>query len=214
MEALVLIAHADDETLGAGGTIPKLIERGWGVHVVALSDGVLDVRGTVEDNRPGFAAACKMLGVHGAEMLGFKDQRFDLEPVADLANSVSSLGLKPDLILTHVETDLNRDHQITCEVAKIVGRPKAKPISILGCEIPNTSLWNGRPFPANFYVDVTDTIDLKVEAFAQYENEIQDYPHPWSKYGLKLLSEYHGMQSGFRYAEAFSVIRAYEGRLP
>jgi hypothetical protein len=44
--------------------------------------------------------------------------------------------------------------------------------------------------------------------------ELQDYPHPWSKKGLKLLAEYHGMQSGFRFAEAFSVIRAYEGRLP
>ena len=213
MEALILVAHADDETLGAGGTIPKLVRKGWTVNVVALSDGVLDVRGTVEDNRPAFEAACAILGANSITLLGFKDQKFDQIPIADLANAVAALRLKPDLIITHVDTDLNMDHRLTCEVGKIVGRPKAKPISILGCEIPNTSFWNGHAFPANYYVDISDEIDVKVDAFSRYENELQDYPHPWSKKGLKLLAEYHGMQCGFGFAEAFSVIRGYEGRL-
>ena len=42
-KALVLVAHADDETLGAGGMISKLQANGWTVDVVALSSGVLDV---------------------------------------------------------------------------------------------------------------------------------------------------------------------------
>ena len=111
------------------------------------------------------------------------------------------------------DMDLNKDHRLTCEVAKIIGRPKIKPISILGCEIPSTSFWNGRIFPANYYVDISNHINLKIEAFSKYHNEIQEYPHPWSKKGLKLLAEYHGMQSGFQYAEAFNIIRGYEDRL-
>lgn len=213
MEALILVAHADDETLGSGGTIPKLVKKGWRVNVVALTDGTLEVRGVIEDNRAGFNSACKMLGVHEWILLGFKDQKFDEVPMADLANSVAKLQFKPDLIITHVDTDLNMDHRLTCEVAKIIGRPKTKPVSILGSEIPNTSFWNGKAFPANYYVDISDEIDLKIEAFAQYTNELQEYPHPWSRKSLKLLAEYHGMQSGFQFAEAFSVIRAYEGRL-
>jgi hypothetical protein len=106
------------------------------------------------------------------------------------------------------------DHQITCQVAKIIGRPKRKPISLLGCEIPNTTFWNGKAFPANYYVDITAEIDIKVQAFCQYKNELQQFPHPWSEKGLRLLAEYHGMQSGFQYAEAFSIIRAYENCLP
>ena len=31
--ALVLVAHADDETLGAGGMISKLLTQGWRVDV-------------------------------------------------------------------------------------------------------------------------------------------------------------------------------------
>jgi LmbE family N-acetylglucosaminyl deacetylase len=214
MEALILVAHADDETLGCGGLIQKLIKNGWCTKVVVFSNGVLDVRNKIEDNRPGLKAACEILGVCEFKQMDFKDQRFDQVSMADLANSVVRLGLTPDLIVTHVDTDLNLDHRLTCEVAKIVGRPKHKPISILGCEIPSTSFWNGKPFPANYYVDITDEIETKIAAFKAYENELQQFPHPWSEKGLKLLAEYHGMQCGFQYAEAFSIIRAYEGRLP
>ena len=211
--ALILIAHADDETLGAGGTILKLIEKGWTVNIVAISDGKLTVRGKKQDNSKDFKKACKLLGVEKYSLLKFKDQKFDTEAVSDLANAVANLKLHPDLIITHHQEDLNKDHRITCEVAKIIGRPKTKPISILGCEIPGTSFWNGKVFQANYFVDITKYIDLKIDVFAKYHNEIQEYPHPWSKKGLKLLAQYHGMQSGFKYAEAFNVIRGYEDRL-
>jgi LmbE family N-acetylglucosaminyl deacetylase len=213
--ALVLVAHADDETLGCGGTIAKLVRHGgWEVRVAILGDGIVRTRGREQNNRHDAAAACAVLGVPAPEFLGFPDQKFDAVPMADLANAVVALGVAPDLILTHAETDLNRDHRLTLEVAKIVGRPRAKPVSILGCEIPNTTFWNGGQFPANYFVDITAELDAKVEAFTRYANELQPYPHPWSPEGLRLLAQYHGMQCGFAYAEAFTVVRAYEGRLP
>jgi len=214
-QALVLVAHADDETLGCGGTIRKLLTGGWKVEVVILSDGVIATREeTHTDNRAHAISACAVLGIGPPRILGFTDQRFDAIPIADLASAVSKLKLEPDLILTHVESDLNRDHRLVCEVAKIIGRPRRKPISLLGCEIPNTTFWNGAQFPANYYVDISNEIDAKVEAFSCYVNEIQPYPSPWSREGLKLLAQFHGMQSGFDFAEAFQVIRGYEGRLP
>jgi len=212
--ALILVAHADDETLGAGGIIQVLRKRQWDVRVVIVSDGCLTVRGVVEDNRPDAVKACSLLGVGEPTFLGFPDQRFDTFAIADLANAAMELHLEPDLLVTHADTDLNLDHRIVGEVAKIVGRPKKKPISILGCEIPNTTFWNGQPFQANYYVDISAEIDQKIEAFAQYSNELQDYPHPWSRDGLRLLSQYHGMQAGQTFSEAFRVVRAYDGLLP
>jgi LmbE family N-acetylglucosaminyl deacetylase len=212
--ALVLVAHADDETLGCGGTIRALVRRGWQVEVVVLSDGIVKERTGEQDNRADALSACKVLEVGPPRFLGFPDQRFDSIPMAELANAVGSLQLEPDLILTHVDTDLNSDHRLVCEVAKIVGRPRRKPVSLLACEVPNTTFWNGAPFAANYYVDITDSIDAKVDAFACYQRELQPYPSPWSLEALRLLAQYHGMQSGFRFAEAFSVIRGYEGRMP
>lgn len=213
-EAMILMAHADDETLGAGGLIQKLVQTGWDVRVVLLTDGLLKVRGEVQDNRGDARRACEILGVGEPVLLGYEDQKFDMVPMADLANAVFGLGLDPDLIVTHVGTDLNLDHRIVLDVAKIVGRPKKKPVSILGCEIPSTSFWNATPFPANYFVDITGELETKIEAFSQYRNEFMEYPHPWSRKGLTLLAEYHGMQAGYAYAEAYQLIRGHAGLLP
>lgn len=212
--ALVLVAHADDETLGCGGTIQKLLRTGWSVEVVIMSESVVRARGTVEDNRASAVRACAILGVGEPRFMGFADQEFDAVPMAELAGSVGALGLTPDLILTHATTDLNKDHVLTAEVARIVGRPRSKPVSILACEIPSTTFWNGAVFDANYYVDITETLENKIRAFEQYDNEIRPYPHPWSREGLELLAKYHGMQCGMGRAEAFQVVRGYEGRLP
>lgn len=211
--AMILVAHADDESLGCGGIIQKLKAASWAVSVVILSNGLLTVRGKIEDNREDAVQACTVLGVQEPVFLGYADQQFDRYPLAEMARDVAKLDLEPDLIVTHVDQDLNNDHRVTCEIAKIAGRPKHKPVSILGCEVPSTAFWNGRPFSANYFLDITSQIDRKIEAFSCYRGEIQDYPHPWSEKGLRLLAEYHGMQCGFQYAEAFQVIRGYEGRL-
>ena len=213
--ALVLVAHADDETLGAGGTIQRLVASGWGVEVVILSDGIVRARGVEQDNRPAARRACALLGIGEPRFLGVPDQRFDAEPMADLANRVGALGLEPDLIVSHVDTDLNRDHRLTLEVAKIIGRPKRKPVGLLGCEVPATSAWNAVVFPADYFVPLTEEqLQTKISAFACYENEMQPFPHPWSERGLRLLAEYHGMQAGCGLAEAFHLMRGYPGRLP
>jgi len=212
--ALVLVAHADDESLGCGGTIPKLLRDGWNVEVVMLSDGVVATRETTDDNRADAHAACEVLGVGPPTILGFEDQKFDAVPMADLASAVASLGHRPDLILTHAATDLNRDHRLVSEVAKIIGRPRGRPVSILACEVPGTTMWNGQVFPADLYVDITDTLPTKLEAFACYGNEVQEYPGTWSLQGIELLARYHGMQVGVGAAEAFTVVRAMSGLLP
>jgi len=213
-QALVLVAHADDETLGAGGTIQRLVKADWSVQIVVMADGIVSVRGdSTQDNRPGTIAACQRLGVGEPTFMGFPDQKFDSVPMADLAGSVGALGMSPDLIITHVESDLNRDHRLTLEVARIVGRPRSKPVSIVGCEIPNTTFWNNRTFAPNYYVDITQELAGKVEAFQLYTNEIQAFPHPWSAQGLELLAKYHGMQCGHDFAEAFVIYRANDNQL-
>ena len=69
--ALILVAHADDETLGAGGTILKLVKKGWLVNIIALSDGIITVRGKTQDNSQDFNKACKILGVEKKNFIKF-----------------------------------------------------------------------------------------------------------------------------------------------
>jgi LmbE family N-acetylglucosaminyl deacetylase len=210
-KAMVLVAHADDETLGAGGLIIKLLRAQWDVSVVIMANGIVTARQQTDDNRAHVDQACKVLGAKEPIFLEFPDQRLDTIAIADLANAVGKLDIQPDLIITHVDTDLNADHRIVLDVAKIIGRPKSKPVAIIGIEIPGTSDWNCNQFPANYFIDITGEIDRKVEAFLKYENEVQPYPHPWSDEGLRLLARRHGMTCGYEYAEAFKIYRAHEG---
>ena len=95
--ALVLVAHADDETLGAGGTIQHLVATGWQVRVVILADGIVRARGIEQDNRSDAGRACRLLGVGEPVFVGIPDQRFDEVPMADFARRRGglSIGFRP-----------------------------------------------------------------------------------------------------------------------
>lgn len=204
---LVVAAHADDETLGSGGLLARLSDLGIEVHVVILSDGLVTVRGESQDNRPACLSACRVLGAQDPIFLGLPDQRFEEIAIADIVNQIVQLGLDFDMVITHSSSCLNNDHRICCDVAKIVGRPKSKPIGILQMEIPNSAQWNGALFCPNFYVDIESTIHRKLEALAFYSNEILDYPHPYSFEGVERQAKYRGMEAGLNLCEAYHIQR-------
>jgi LmbE family N-acetylglucosaminyl deacetylase len=209
MNVLLLLAHADDEALGTGGIVQHLVAGDHDIQLLIVSDGVVGMRSNGEgDNRRALRASCEILGIDNWSCLDFPDQRFDTHPVAEIANWVQDEMELPDLIVTHASSDLNRDHRITAEVAKIIGRPRGRPVSILACEIPMVSPWNGRPFDPNFFVELTEEqLKKKIAAFTSYENEIREFPDPYSEEGLRNLARFRGQQSGHRAAEAFRVVR-------
>lgn len=211
--ALVVVAHTDDETLGGGATFAKLAHHGWTVDVVVVADGLLTMRGTVQDNRDGTRDACALLGLGTPMFLGFPDQRFDTVAVADIARSISALDLDVDIVFTHDEGDLNGDHRIVADAVKVATRPGVTRTSLIGVEVPGTSTWRGAPFAPNLYVDVTEHLDRKVEAFLRYPTEQKTAGSPQSAEGIRALARYHGMNSGLEQAEAFRILRAYPDRL-
>ena len=211
MDILLLLAHADDETLGAGGTIQKMLAKGHHVRLIIVSDGVVAMRDNQSDNRQALGQACEILGITEKICLGFKDQQFETYPIAEIANQVFRIMGQPDLIITHSEKDLNQDHRIVNEVAKIVARPRGKQISILACEIPFVAAWNQQAFQPQLFVDITDFLDTKIKAFEVYQNELRHFPDPYSREGLKTLARYRGMEAGYKAAEGFEVIRWFEG---
>lgn len=211
MRVLVWLAHADDETLGAGGTIPQLLAVGHQLQLIVASQGVVDLREQAADNRGPLAQACARLGIEHWTTLGLPDQRFEQHPIAEITQRVQAeLALAPDLIITHSARDLNRDHRIVAEVARILGRPRQQPVSILACEIPCVSLWNGQPFAPNFFVPLTEEgLATKIEAFGYYTAENRTFPDPYSAEGLRTLARQRGMESGYPAAEAFEIVRWY-----
>ena len=126
LNILFLVAHADDEALGPGGLIKKLTKNKLNVKLMVLSDGKITVRNKPIDNSKHLEKSAKILGIKNLNLLGYKDQIFEKYPVSEIANSILSHNFNPDIIITHSKSELNKDHRITLEVAKIIARPQKK----------------------------------------------------------------------------------------
>lgn len=211
MTVMVLVAHLVIEVLGCGGYLPKLAREGHEVHVVFCTEGILHPPKT-NDNREASFRAAQRLGLRREHVhhLGFKNQRFDEYARIDINKRVEALNLAPDLVLTTSPGDANNDHRVVFDCALVLARPIRKPVRLLTMEILSSSEWGHEPFAPNFYVDITDTLDLKIEAMSEYADQVMAFPHPRSLEGIRHKAYARGTEVGFRAAEAYRIIRWFE----
>ena len=218
---LVIAAHPDDEVLGCGGTIARLIKEGFEVYTLILGEGITSRDNMRERKRreeeitelkKEAKKANKILGVKEIFFYDFPDNRFDTVPFLDIVKSIEKVknNINPEIIFTHYEKDLNIDHQITYRAVITATRPlKEETVKeIYSFEIPSSTEWN---YPLSFspdvFFDISTTIDIKIRALEKYKTELRKYPHPRSLEGVKLIAKNWGIKVGLEYAEAFKTIR-------
>lgn len=209
-EVMVFVAHADDEAVGCGGYIPLLVERGHRVVLVIGSCARFERGGKEVDNRAHTDQAAKVLGIDEVHFLEMEDQRFESYRTMEITGKLEELGLQPELILTHSGQDLNRDHRVIHEMALLYARPAVRRVRVLGCEVINNAEFFGDNFRANYYVDLTRTIEVKKKAFACYLNEARRLPHPYSMGAIEIKAQQRGMEAALPYAEAYQVLRWFD----
>jgi LmbE family N-acetylglucosaminyl deacetylase len=125
-------------------------------------------------------------------------------------------GSQPEIVYTHHRGDLNIDHQITHEAVITACRPiPGQPVTKL-CffEVPSSTEWQvpeGLPaFVPNYFVEITDTLGLKLEALRAYRSEIRPWPHARSMEAVEHLARWRGASIGVCAAEAFVLGREVE----
>lgn len=219
---LVFAAHPDDELLGLGGTIRRLVNEGVTARAVIMAEGLTSRADKRSDANltelKGLQADAKnaavIVGYKSIDFCGLPDNRMDGTELLDIIRIVSKYVeiYQPDTIFTHHHGDLNIDHKITCEAVLTACRPvngnKVK--KIYAFETPSSTEWNytyGDPFQPNVFFDVTDTLEAKVEGMACYRTESTVYPHPRSPEALRALGRYRGSNVGFEMAEGFVLLR-------
>ena len=62
-------------------------------------------------------------------------------------------------------------------------------------------------FIPTWFVDISQTFEQKLEAFACYQTEYRPYPHPRNSRGLRAHAEFFGATVGCEYAEPFVLVR-------
>ena len=218
---LIVASHPDDEVLGCFGTVARLIKEGYEAYTLILGEGKTgrDDKRDIESKKEEIEIlngeiekANSLIGVKKVFVESFPDNRFDSVDLLDIIKIISKVKeeIKPDIIFTHYDNDLNIDHQITYKAVITATRPMEDETvkEIYSFEILSSTEWN---YPLSFspdtYFDISSTIDLKLKAMNQYGSELCLYPHPRSLEGIELNAKYHGMRIGKRFVEAFKSIR-------
>ena len=213
---LIVVAHPDDEVLGCFGTVAKLIKNGYEAYTLILSAGKTSRCSFTPDEldilNNEIYNANNVIGIKEVFMHDYPDNRFDSVDLLDITKTISKIKekIKPDMIFTHYENDLNIDHQITYRAVLTATRPMEDESvkSIYSFEILSSTEWNyPLTFSPNIYYDISDTLDLKLQSMQEYKSELKQYPHPRSLDGIKLNAQYHAMRIGKTYVEAFKCIR-------
>lgn len=214
---LVVAAHPDDEVLGCGATLSKMVQKGYEAYTLLLSGGVTSRSARSESEKlqalkEETKKANDLLGIKKVFTKDFPDNKFDSIPLLDIVKAVEEVKniVKPDVIFTHSKKDLNIDHRITHKAVLTATRPMENECvkELYAFEILSSSEWNMQePFIPDTYVDTEETIDLKKEAMEAYRSELREYPHPRCIEGIELQCKSRGMCVGLHYAEAFETVR-------
>ncbi|NQU35271.1 MAG: PIG-L family deacetylase [Bacteroidetes bacterium] len=227
---LIVVAHPDDELLGLGATMHRLIHSyNVQTHVVILGEGITsrsDKRDLakweqeLEIHKENIKSAQSAIGYHSFGAYDFPDNRFDTVALLDIIKVIEKEKetFKPDIIFTHHGGDLNIDHQRTFEAVMTACRPMQdeKVRIIITFETPSGTEWRSptdpRHFLPNLFIEVSeDNLKAKINGMENYEFEKRIYPHPRSPESLKIQTQRCGIIVGCVYAEAFCLIRGVSG---
>jgi LmbE family N-acetylglucosaminyl deacetylase len=217
---LFVVAHPDDEVLGAGAMMFDLAQAGHRVHVVVLN--TVDTT-RYKDSASGLGSdlekSDKILGVTSLKTGKYTDSEFHNEShrqmVIDIETSIKET--RPDYIFTHHPGDINTDHAWASFACQEASRATQRGLGyyhmfcgLFYMEVQSSTDWHldpcASPFTPNYFVEISrEGLEKKIEALRVYENVIRPAPHPRSEESIRALPIIRGSQGGFLLAEAFQV---------
>ena len=171
MEKILIVgAHFDDAELAAGGAAAKFIKQGKQVYKITLTDNEaksadMDLDISLERTQACSADACRRLG--GVVEIPFPPQvygrlRYSQELMQRLEHIIFEFSI--DTVFFHSNEDYNTDHLAAYQICKTAARL---------CR--NLFMFHTNPyileqgFSPNFFVDISEEIELKRSALACYE---------------------------------------------
>ncbi|MGP4082434.1 PIG-L deacetylase family protein [Pseudalkalibacillus sp. R45] len=216
---LVIAPHADDEVLGCGGLIDKarkydnevkvLIGSVGDIHFQHKDDGVIHS----ETRKMELKEALAHLGCEDYEIL-FEDKEsaMDTIPMNQIVSKLDRVLRKMEPTIVFIPyPSYHQDHQVLFQasMASLRPVPKRSPKLIAMYEYPMI-VWQ---YPkvndvGELYLDITDSIDRKVEAFCKHQSQIRTADHLISPENIKRWAAKRGMETGVGYAEKYHLIRA------
>ena len=221
MNYLIVVAHPDDEVLGAGASIWKWSQNGDKVDICIMCTEAKARAFRPEDKEldDDLNASSDFLGINKKYEATFPNIEMNTVPHIKLVQHIEAAikDSKPDVIITHHPSDTNNDHlqtSMACQEAirLFQRRPEEKAISEFWyMEVVSATDWSVnssfKKFEPNTFVEIgKEGVDAKINAMHMYRGVMRPYPHPRSDEGILGNAIYRGGQAGLMYAEAFECV--------
>jgi LmbE family N-acetylglucosaminyl deacetylase len=198
-------AHFDDLELGCSGTLIKHIQIGDKVTMLVITNSAYrnhdgaKIRGADVALRESIEAS----KIIGAELICLNYKTFMVPFDEALTQEINRYieELEIDTIYSHWVHDLHRDHQYSGRTTLMAGR-----------HVPRFMMYRSNfydtenQFHGNFYSDISDVMDKKIEVIKAHKSELERVRYKWLDFFCKQHKN-DGQKIGVKYAECFEVIR-------
>ncbi len=219
---LAIAAHPDDVELGCAGTLIKHAQKGQKVAVLDMTEGELGSRGTVALRYEEAAKAAQIMALSARENAKFRDGFFVNDENHQKQLIYYIRKYQPDIVITNAPQDRHPDHGRACKLVHdacfLAGLRHI--VSLEENAIPQNAWRPKRVFSMiqdmalepDFYVDISDQMELKLEAIKAYGSQ---FYNPQSNEPLTYISTQNfteeikyrdalnGKKIGRKYAEGF-----------
>ncbi|SIO65492.1 N-acetylglucosaminyl deacetylase, LmbE family [Singulisphaera sp. GP187] len=223
LDLIAVGAHPDDVEIACGGTLARLVRKGYNVGIVDLTDGEPTPLSAGPDIRLAEAErAAKILGVQVRINLNLPNRRlFDnfesrvalakvfrkYRPKVVLGFGGKTVLASPDhyqaMLITDAAVFYSRltkwDEHFDGLPVHTISNQLSFPIAIHGLDLPEASGY--------IVADIGSTLDVKIEAVRAYATQF-----PANKAGIfgavETMNRYHGLTAGFEAGELFMTYRS------
>jgi LmbE family N-acetylglucosaminyl deacetylase len=217
MRIAVVVAHADDETLGCGGTLLKHGANGDELHWILVTSPLPPKFDTefIEKRREQIKSVSAAYNMASTTVLNLPAAGLDSLPLSEVIDPVAGAlhELQPERVYVVNRHDVHSDHRVVFDAVWAASKPfnNLSPWDIFTFEtMSSTNMATPealRYFSATSYCDIGDYIERKLEILELYDTEIQSAPHARSSSAVKATAQYRGSTIGVHYAEAFMTVR-------
>jgi len=220
LDILAIAAHPEDVELTYGGTLIKMVRRGYAVGILDLTGGEMGTRGSVERRRKEAAAAARILGVAHRENLGLRDAHLEMRMEYKLAMARRIRALRPRTVILPYWEGRHPDHytasRLGYEGCFLAGLKRLelegeayRPFKVLYSTTYDRSV---RP---SFVVDISREFSRRTKAILAYRSQFQPkgrerrskvyLPLDRLVHEVHLVARFYGELVGVEHAEPFLV---------
>lgn len=217
-KVIVISAHPDDEILGVGGTLLKHKKNGdilaW-LIITVVSEEYGFTKERVNSRNEEINQVGNMVGFTFVYNLNYPTMSLNSDIINEMIPKISTVfsEFQPEIIYVMNRSDAHSDHRYTFEAVMACTKsfrfPYIKRVLMYEC-ISETEFAPQLPekvFIPNYFVDISEFFDKKLEIMQVYQSELGEHPFPRSNKNIEALATFRGATVGVKFAEAFQLLK-------